>query len=364
MSVDVCDRIESFSWFISAAARGQASAGLTQFVPCYLHQVPRFIREQMKVDVTLTTVSAMDSAGYFSFGTANDFTSVAAREADTLIVEVNEHMPRVFGESLLHISEVDAVVENHAPMPEIRPPAPRPEDAAAGQAMAALIPDGAVLQLGIGSLPNAICPYLTEHKDLGVHSELFGPGMADLVRRGVITGRRKSLHRHKHVFSLAYGTHDTFALMHDNPSMESYPSSYVMDPAVIARNDRMVAINSILEIDLTGQCNAESLDGNQYSGTGGQLDFVRGAYAARDGVSIMAFYATAKGGSISRVVPRLSAGAVVTTPRMDVQYVATEYGIVNLKQKSVRERALALISIAAPQFRDELLREAEDMRLM
>ena len=364
LAPDLIDCIESFSWFISGASRKLASIGVIQFIPSYLHQVPRFIREKMELDVTVTTVSVMDKAGFFSFGTANDFTSIAARHAKKLIVEVNENMPRVFGNSLLHVSEVDAIVENHVPLMQLPPPPQKPEDELVGKMMAEVIPDGAVLQLGIGALPNAITPYLTNHKDLGIHSELLGPGMVELIQKGVITGCRKTLHRHKHVFSIAYGTDEVFRFMHDNPSMESYPSSYVMDPRVIAQNDNMVAINSIIEVDLTGQCNAEYIGGFQYSGTGGQLDFVRGAYASRGGRSIMAFYSTAKNGTVSRVVGRLAEGTAVTTPRMDVNYMATEYGIVDLKQKSVRERADALISIAHPKFREDLLREAEDMRLM
>jgi len=364
LAPDLCDCIEAYSWFVSKANRPQSAVGLTQFIPSYLHQVPRFIREHMNVDVTVTTVSPMDKAGFFTFGTANDLTSTAARQSKKLIVEVNKNMPRVFGDSLLHISEVDAVVENHIRLMQLPPPEPKPEDAIIGKEMAELIPDGAVLQLGIGGLPNAITPYLNGHKDLGVHTELFGPGMVELIEKGVITGRRKTLHHRKHVFSVAYGTDSTFEFMNDNPSLESYPSSYVMDPHVIAQNDNMVAINSILEVDLTGQCNAEEMAGSQYSGTGGQLDFVRGAYAARGGMSIMAFYSTAKKGQISRVVPRLRTGSTVTTPRMDVNYLATEYGIVNLKQKSVRERAEAMISIAHPNFRDDLMKEALRMHLM
>jgi itaconate CoA-transferase len=363
-SVDLYDCIEIFSWFISKTARNQATVGLCQYIPSYLHQVPKFIQENMTVDVTVTTVSPMDNAGFFSLGLANPFTSIAARQSKMFIVEVNKNMPRVFGDCLMHISEVEAIVENHVPLLDIPLPEPKPEDEIIGKKMVELIYDGAVLQLGIGTLPNAICPYLTGHKDLGIHTELLGPGMVELIKKGAITGRRKTLHPRKHIFSVCYGNKDTFEFMDDNPSMECYPSSYVMDPAVISKNDNMVAINSIIEVDLTGQCNAEFLGGFQYSGTGGQLDFVRGAYAARGGKSIMAFYSTAKKGEISRVVPRLAEGTSITTPRMDVQYLATEYGIVNLKQKSVRERALALISIAHPKFRDSLLREAEKMLLM
>ncbi len=364
MQSDLYDAIEPYSWFLSKADRARAATGLDQFIPSYLHQVPKFIREYMVVDLAVTTVSPMDKAGFFTFGTANDLTSTAARVAKKVVVEVNENMPRVFGDSLLHVSDVDAVVENHVPLMELPSPPPRSEDPAIGKAMADLIQDGAVLQLGIGGLPNAITPFLATRKDMGIHTELFGPGMVDLIRKGVINGRRKTLHRGKHVFAVSYGTRDTFEFMNDNPSLESYPSSYVMDPTVIARNDNMVAINSIIEVDLTGQCNAEEIGGWEYSGTGGQLDFVRAAYAANNGISIMAFYSTAKHGEVSRVVPRLHEGAAVTTPRMDTHYLATEYGIVNLKNKSVGQRALAIVSIAHPRFRDDLLREAEKMRLL
>lgn len=361
---DLVDTVYAKTWFLSPASRKLASTGIVQFIPSYLHQIPKFIREYMDVDVCMTTVSPMDKGGYFSLGTANDLTSVAAREAATLMVEVNEHMPRVFGDSQIHISEVDVVVENHTELMELPPPPPKPEDDEVGRLVAQIVPDGAVLQLGIGTLPNAICPHLMDHKDLGIHSELFGPGMKDLIEAGVVTGARKTLHRGKHVFALAYGTRDTFEFMHDNPSMYSFSSDYVMDPSVIARNDDMIAVNAIIQVDLTGQCNAEFMAGQQFSGTGGQLDFVRGAYAAKGGKSVMTFYSTAKGGTISRVVPRLDPGAAVTTPRMDTHYLCTEYGLVNLKHRSVGERAQAIISIAHPEFRDELMRAAEDMRLL
>jgi itaconate CoA-transferase len=363
LALDIQDRVFARTWFLGPSARRLAAVGLVQFIPSYLHQVPRFLRENMSVDVCLTTVSPMDKAGYFSFGTANDMTSTAARLARTLLVEVNENMPRVFGDSMIHVSEVDAVVENTVPLMQMPPPEPREKDAVIGRLVAEIVPDNAVLQLGIGALPNAICPFLEHHRDLGIHSELFGPGMKDLIIKGVVTGRTKTLHPRKHVFSVAYGTNDTFAFMNDNPSLESYPSDYVMDPAVIAKNDNMVAVNSIIQVDLTGQCNAEYLAGQMYSGAGGQLDFVRGAYAAKNGKSVMTFYATAKNDTISRVVPYLDMNAAVTTPRMDVQYLCTEYGLVNLKNKSVGERARDIISLAHPRFRDELTREAERMLL-
>ncbi|NDV21684.1 acetyl-CoA hydrolase/transferase family protein [Desulfovibrio sp. JC022] len=363
LASDIQHNIHAKSWFLGPSARKLAAVGLVQFIPSYLHQVPKFIREDMEVNVCVTTVSPMDKAGYFSFGTANDLTSTAARQAKFLILEVNENMPRVFGDSLVHISEVDCVVENHTRLLQLPAPAPKEFDAAIGKAVAGIIKDNSVLQLGIGTLPNAICPFLTEHNDLGIHSELFGPGMKNLILNGNITGRTKSLHRYKHVFAVSYGTDDTFEFMNDNPAMESYPADYVMNPCVVAKNDNMVAVNSVIEVDLTGQCNAEHMAGQEFSGTGGQLDFVRGAYAAKNGISVMTTYATAKNDTISRIVPRLGRDAAVTTPRTDVHYLCTEYGIVNIKNRSVGERAEAIISIAHPDFRDELRREAEKMRL-
>jgi itaconate CoA-transferase len=279
-------------------------------------------------------------------------------------VEVNKNMPRVFGDALLHISEVDAVVEHTTPLIEFKWPGPKPEDEAIGKLVAELVPDGATLQLGFGGLPNVIAMKLMDHKDLGIHTEVFGPAMVELIRKGAVTGRRKNLHHMKNVFTVAEGTREMYRFMHDNPSMESYPVSYTNNPDVIALNDNMVSINSIIQVDLLGQCNAEFLAGYEYSGTGGQLDYVRGAYNSRGGKSILAFYSTARKGQVSRVAPRLDSGAVITTPRMDVHYLVTEHGAVNLKGKSTRDRALGIISIAHPRFRDSLLREAENMYLL
>ncbi len=360
----LCDCIEGYSWFVGSAERGLVRTGLNYYVPSYLHQVPRMCKDFMEIDTAVTTVSPMDDYGYFTFGTANDATSTAARHCRRLIVEVNENMPRVFGESLLHISEVDAVVENHVPLLELKPPQPKPEDEIIGPCLAEMIPNGATIQLGIGGLPNAVTRYLTKHKDLGIHTELLTDGMIDLIKKGVITGRKKKLHPMKHVYTTAGGTKKMYDFMNNNPSMESYSASYVCLPAVIAKNNNMVSINSVLEIDLLGQANAESLDGSTFSGTGGQLDFVRGAFDSPGGKSILAFYSTAKGGEISRIVPRFKEGAVITTPRADTHYLVTEYGVVNLKGKSTKERALAIISIAHPKFREHLLKEAEDMYLL
>jgi itaconate CoA-transferase len=364
LSPDLSDCVQAFSWFVSKSSRSAVRVGLNYYVPNHFHQVPRLMRENLDIDVTVTMVSPMDLSGFFSFGTSNDYTSTVARSCKRLIVEVNKNMPRVFGDSLLHISEVGAVVEHTSPLIEFKWPGPRPEDDAIGRLVAELVPDGATLQLGFGGLPNVIAMKLGNHRDLGIHSEVFGPAMVELIKKGVVTGRRKNLHTGKHVFTVAEGTRRMYRFMHDNPSMESYPVSYTNDPTVIAQNDSMVSINSIIEVDLLGQCNAEFLAGSEYSGTGGQLDYVRGAYNSRGGKSILAFYSTAKSGQVSRVVPRLDSGAVITTPRMDVHYLVTEHGVVNLKGKSTRGRALDIISIAHPRFRDSLLREAENMYLL
>lgn len=363
-SPDLCDCIQVNSWFVGAPERGLIKTGLNYYVPNYFHQVPRLCSDFMQIDATLCVVSPMDKAGYFTFGTANDYTSTAIRHSRRRIVEVNRNMPRVFGDSLLHVSEVDAVVENTVPLVETLPAAPKPEDDVIGKRIAEMIPDGATIQLGVGGIPNTVAGYLMGHKNLGIHTEVFCPGMVDLIEKGVVNGSRKTLHPRKSVFTFARGTKPLFDFLDDNPAVESYPVSHVNDPAVIAKNDAMISVNSVIEVDLLGQCNSEYLDGSQFSGTGGQLDFVRGAFNSRGGISILAFYATAKNGTVSRVVSRLKSGTVVTTPRMDTHYLATEYGMVNLKGKSSRDRVLDIIGIAHPKFREALLREAEEMYLL
>jgi itaconate CoA-transferase len=364
LSAELSDRILAHCWFVSSADREGVKCGRTHFVPNEFHQIPRLLRDFMKVDVTVTTVSPMDKAGFFSFGTVNDYISTAARHCKRLIIEVNPNMPRVFGDSLVHVSEVDAIVENEVPLMEVTPAGPKPEAEVIGHLIAELVPDGATIQLGIGGIPNAVCNHLESHRNLGIHTELFCPGMMNLIKKGVITGRKKNLHPRKHIFTNALGNKQMYEFMNDNPSMESYPVSYTNAPHIIAQNDHMISINSTIEVDILGQCNSEYLGGFEYSGTGGQLDYVRGAFNAKGGKSIIAFYSTAHGGEFSRVVPRFSPGTVVTTPRMDTHFLATEYGVVNLKGKSTRERALDIISLAHPRFRDDLLKEAEAMCLL
>jgi itaconate CoA-transferase len=365
---DVLHAVHPFPLFLTEVDRRiikkQMELGkkILSYVPAYFYQMPRLFAEIILLDTFVITVSPMDKAGYFSLGTNNDYASTAIRSARSAIVEVNRNMPRVFGESLVHVTEVKRIVENHVPLLESVSRPPAPEDDAIGKMVAEMIPNGATIQFGIGGIPNAVCRYLSAHKDLGIHTELLTPGMGGLIEAGVANGRMKTLHRWKHVFTLALGDRRLYDLMDNNAAMESYPASHVNHPAVIARNSSMVSVNSALEIDLYGQVSAESIDWHEFSGTGGALDFMRGAYDSPGGKSILALYSTAKNGTVSRIVPRLT--SLVTDPRMDTEYVVTEHGVTNLKGQSTRERALSLINIAHPKFREELLKEAESVTLI
>ncbi|MEJ2739136.1 MAG: 4-hydroxybutyrate--acetyl-CoA CoA transferase, partial [Dehalococcoidia bacterium] len=230
LSPDLCDCIQTYSWFATGADRSFIKVGLDYYVPNYYHQIPRLIRDFMQIDVTMTAVSPMDKAGYFTLGLSNDYTSTAARHCKKLIVEVNENMPRVFGDSLIHVSEVDAIIENTGPLPVVVPADPMPEDDIIGKFVIEMVPDGATIQLGWGNIPNTIARYLTNHKDLGIHTELLGPGIIDLIKKGVVTGRKKNLHPRKSVFTNAIGTQSMYEFMNDNPGIESYPVSYINNP--------------------------------------------------------------------------------------------------------------------------------------
>ena len=361
---DLTDRLERISQFVGPNERDNIRAGVVSYLPHQFHHIPRLIEETMDVALAITTVSPMNRSGYFTFGTNNDFITAAARCAHQVILEVNENMPRVHGDARIHIGDVDAVVENHVPLPPVGRVPPQPDDEKIARSIAALVPDGATLQVGVGAMPGAVCEFLKDHRDLGIHTELLVPGLFDLVRSGAANGSRKTSKVGKHVYTLAIGNRDDMDLLHDNPDFESHPVNYTNHPAVIARNGRMISINSALEMDLLGQVNAEFLDGYQFSGAGGQLDFVRGAYDSKEGKSILAFHSTARGGTVSRIVSRFREGTVVTTPRSDTHYVVTEFGVADLKGKSVRARALAIIELAHPDYRDELRRASQDLHLV
>jgi itaconate CoA-transferase len=343
---------------IKEAAPRQA----VDFMPCYLWQLPKVFSHINHMNVFMITVSPMDKHGYFSLGTSCDYSSTVAADCDTLIVEVNENMPRVFGENLIHVSRVDSIVENHIPLIELKDRPISENDRIIGTKIAEMVPDGACMQFGIGGIPNAVATFLTNHKALGIHTEMLTSSVVDLYEAGAVTNAKKSIHRHKTVFTLCWGTKKLYDFIDDNPSIESYPSIHINDPAVIEQNDNVISVNSIVEIDLFGQVNSELIGGHEFSGVGGQRDFMSGAFRSKGGKSFLAFYSTAKEGTVSRIVPHLS--GIVTDSRMEPMYVVTEHGMANLKGKTNSQRALALIDMAAPQFREELLRSAKEMGLI
>lgn len=333
------------------------------FVPAMFHQVGRLLTEQITPDCFMVTVSPMDRHGYFSLGTNPDYGATVIRKAKKVIVEVNDNMPRVFGDCMLHVSQVDGIVENTTPLPEVIPNGASQVDQAIARQICEHIDNGSTLQLGIGGVPNAVMEYLGNHQGLGLHTELFSPGMVELIDKGVIDGSCKSLMPHKHVFTLALGDKKMFDFMDDNPAIHGYPASWVNNPSVIRKNHNMVSVNAAIEVDLSGQINAEHIAGQQFSGTGGQLDFVRGAYASPGGKSFIALNSTTKQGDKSKIVPLIQGGAVTDT-RMDTMFVVTEYGCVNLKGLSISARARALIGLAHPKFREELEQTARDLSLL
>ena len=367
---ELMDRIRPYCMFVSATERALIKRGvengerkIINYVPNNFHQAPRLLIDEIGIETFVCTVSPIDRHGYFSFGTGNDYSTKVARAAKRLIVEVNANMPRVSGAGAeLHVSEVDAIVENNVPLLELPARAPTPEDELIGRTIASLVPDGACLQMGVGALPNLVCAELRDRNDLGIHTEALNPGLVDLIRAGVVTNRHKAIDRGKTVFTFAMGQKAMYDFLNDNPAVESAPVDYVNDPRIIARNDNVVSINATIQIDLTGACNSEHMLGHQYSASGGQLDFVRGAYASRGGKSIIAATSTAAKGKISRLVARLD--GPVTTPRIDTQYIVTEFGAVNLKGLSSTERAHALITLAHPEFRDGLRTAAEEQHLI
>lgn len=364
LAADLGHVIRWQSIFASGADRGLIETGCASYSPAFFHQVPRIYREFLDIDVALLQVSRVDRHGYMSLGVSVDTSRAAIDAADLVLVEVNPHMPRVHGDAWVHISEVDAVVESDVPLIELPVPPARPEDTAMGEIIAKMIPDGATIQLGIGGVPNAVAKSLRSHKDLGVHTEMFVDAMVDLIEAGVITGRRKTFHPGKVLYAFAAGSRRMYEFLDDNPLIEAHPVSYTNFPPNIARNDNLISVNSTIEIDLTGQCCSESMGATQWSGTGGQHDFARGAFDSNGGKSIIAFYSTAKGGEVSRVVPTLKPGAVVTTPRTEIHWVVSEHGAACLKGKSTSERARALIGLAHPRFRDELTAQAKKLRYL
>lgn len=347
--------------FVGGNTRRAVQDGRADFVPMFLSEAPRVFRDgSLPIDVALIQVSPPDEHGFCSFGVEVGCTKPAAQAARTVIAEVNRRMPRVLGDSFVHISKLDCVVEVDYPLPEAPQAGATQAHRRIGKYIAELIPDGATLQLGIGSIPDAVLAEVAEKRDLGVHTELFSDGVIDLVERGVITNERKTLHPGKIISGFLFGSQRLYDFVQDNAMIELHPSDYVNDPFIIAQNDNMMAINSALEVDITGQVCADSIGPVIYSGIGGQVDFVRGAARSRGGKPIIALPSTAdtKQGKLSRIVPQLKPGAGVVTTRADVHYVVTEHGVAFLNGKTIRQRVRSLINIAAPECREDLERYA------
>jgi acyl-CoA hydrolase/GNAT superfamily N-acetyltransferase len=346
--------------FIGASSRAAIKEGRADYTPVFLSEIPQLMqRGSMPVDVALITVSPPDNNGYVSLGISVDITKTAAEVAPYVVAEVNPNMPRTLGDSFLHVSEIDAFVENDTPLLEFVQKSPTEIAKAIGEHIADLIENESTLQTGVGRIPSAVLPYLKNKRDLGIHTETFTEDLIDLIEAGVITCRKKTLHPNKIVASFCMGTKHLYDYVHNNPLFEFRPCQYVNDPYVIAQNDKMVSINSALTIDITGQVCSDSLGFTFYSGIGGQVDFVRGSARSRRGKSIMVLPSTTDDGKKSRIVPYHEPGSGIVVTRGSIHYVVTEYGVAYVHGKSIRDRAMALINIAHPKFRDELLEAAK-----
>jgi acyl-CoA hydrolase len=346
--------------FIGGNVREAINEGRADYTPVYLSEIEELFESgAMPLDVALIEVSPPDSHGFCSFGVGVDTTLTAARLARYVVAQVNDQMPRTYGDSFIHVNKIHAIVESSRPLCALKKPDVSDLQIAIARNVAGLIEDGAVLQTGIGGIPDAVLPLLMDRKDLGVHSELVSDGVIPLIDAGVLTGARKNFKPRKIILGFALGTKKLFDYVDNNPIFEFHPTAYTNDPALIARNDKMVAINSALQVDITGQVCADSIGTYFYSGIGGQVDFLRGASRSKGGKAIIALSSTAKNGTISRIAPMLSPGAGVVTSRGLIRYVVTEYGVAYLHGKSIRERAQALIEIAHHKFRDELYEYCE-----
>ena len=353
------------AFFIGENVRRAVQEGRADYTPIFLGEIEALFRSgAMPIDVALLQCTPPDDYGYMSLGPSVDCSLTAAQCARTVIVEVNDQMPRTMGDTFLHVSRAAAFIETSHPLIEYRSGAVTGLHREIARHVASLIPDGATLQIGIGGIPDATLGLLRDRQDLGVHTEMFSDGLLDLIRAGVINNEKKSIHPHKVISGFALGTKALFDFIHDNPIFEFHPTHYANDPFVIAQNDRMVAINSAIEVDLTGQVCSDSMGSAPYSGIGGQVDFIRGAARSKGGVPVIALPSTAKHDAISRIVPTLRPGAGAVTSRGDVHYVVTEYGVAYLHGRNTRQRAEALIGIAHPSFREELREYALQANLL
>ena len=346
-------KMTGISWFSSGGARKAINAGYADLIPAYYRDMPKAIRANYSYDAFIISVSPMDSHGYFSLATTSSFSEAMIDKAARIVVEVNDQQPRALCNTQIHVSRVTAIVENSHPLPVLKPPVIDDVSRRIGELIAEQIPDGACIQLGIGAIPDATGMALKAKKDLGIHTEMFTDSMVELLECGAVNNSKKQIHRGKTVTTFAFGSQRIYDFIHDNPCMEILPVDYVNDPNVICQNDNFI------EVDLFGQVCAESVGTKHMSGTGGQVDYVRGACQSKGGKSFIAFSSTAKGGTISKIKNILTPGAIVTTSKNDVDYIVTEYGLAHLRGETLSSRARQLIAIAHPDFRDELTFEAK-----
>lgn len=366
---DLIGKVTIDSGFLSVATRQGVGQGLFTYTPCRLGEAIDIFSKCRQSQIAAMVVSPMDKHGFFSTGCNVDWGWETAKVGNVrhIVVEVNENMPRTYGNNQLHISEVSAVVENSIPLVELPQIPVNERDEMIGRYIADMIEDGSCVQLGIGGMPNAIANFLMDKKDLGIHTEMLTDSMVDLYNAGVITCAKKNFMPYKWIGSFALGSRKLYDFIDENPMVEMYSTRFVNDPVVIGKNDKMISVNATMEVDLTGQCASESIGFTQYTGTGGQLDFVQGAWRSKGGKSFLTLYSTYKdknGEVRSKIVPSMGSGIFTTVSRTDVQYVVTEYGVANLKGQNLRKRVQELISIAHPDFRDWLESEARRMNFI
>lgn len=360
---ECAERIRSVSLFTGSMLRQPIEEGRADFIPVFLSDIPALFRSgRIRLDAALVQLSPPDSHGLCTLGTSVDAAKAAVESAPTVIAEINERMPRTLGNTVVPLDTVTAFCHTDRPLEEHAPQAETPVDARIGELVAELVEDGSTLQMGIGAIPDAVLSRLHHKRDLGIHTEMFSDRVIDLVEAGAVTNRRKIVHPNRIVTSFVTGTRRLFDFVDDNPLVEFHPCDRTNDTALIRKNSRVVAINSALQIDLTGQVCADSLGHRIYSGIGGQMDFIRGAALSKGGKPVIALPSTAAGGRLSRIVTQLSPGAGVVTTRGHVHWVVTEYGAVNLFGRTLRERGEALVSIAHPDFRSELRRDLAALR--
>ncbi|MDM0112291.1 acetyl-CoA hydrolase/transferase C-terminal domain-containing protein [Variovorax sp. J22R133] len=362
---ETTEHVRHLAFFFGTPSRPGGQQGWIDFVPACFSELPALIdRGLFPADVVVSMASPMDAHGNFSLSLAPDYTMAAVRKARSVMLEVNPHVPFAGGNCHIHISQVSALVESEEPVMEVGLPAIGPVQKAIGKYVADLVPDGATLQIGYGGIPDAVVMQLSHKHDLGVHTEMLGDGILTLLESGAVTNRKKNYLPGKMVATFALGSRKLYQFMDRNPALEMHPVDFTNDPFLAGQNDNLIAINASLQVDLLGQCGSESLGSVPYSGTGGQTDFVRAANRSRGGKAIIVLPSTARENSVSRIVPTLTAGTHVSTSKNDVNHVVTEYGVAQLRGKSARQRAEALISIAHPDFRGELRDAARSLRLL